>query len=60
MSVTPVPPPRVDDGDDVDDGSYVHDPSGDEALPYIHDPAGDTALPYVHDPSGDEPEEAGI
>ena len=36
-----------------DDGSYKHDPSGDEALPYIHDPSGDTAKPYIHDPSGD-------
>ena len=59
MPVTPVPPPSLD-AEDEDDGSYVHDPSGDEALPYIHDPAGDAALPYVHDPTGDEPVEAGI
>ena len=33
-------------------GSYVHDPTGDKALPYKHDASGDKALPYKHDPSG--------
>ena len=35
-------------------GKYVHDPSGDKALPYKHDATGDTAEPYKHDKSGDK------
>ena len=41
------------DSSEDDDGSYKHDPTGDNALPYVHDPAGDEALAYIHDTTGD-------